>query len=152
MKISVSSLSPTEETSWRWVPSPQSNRILSAPRRTRIAGRPRRAVGTEPAVPTKKIDMSIAVRVCHRGAGAAVLGPLSSLGLTQAPVAQGIERPPPERKVAGSNPAGRAFASPAERGALALAAQGEQDPEPVGIGVCAGVLLPVRIGGRHLRA
>ena len=49
MKMSVRSASPTERSSWRCVPSPQSNRIRSPPRRTSSAGSPRRAVGTEPA-------------------------------------------------------------------------------------------------------
>src|SRR3954453_17174237 len=53
--------SPIERTSWRCVPSPQSNRMRSPPRRTSSAGRPRRAVGAEPAVPAKDRERSIAV-------------------------------------------------------------------------------------------
>ena len=44
---------PVDRTSWRWVPSPQSNSRRSPPRRTSVAGRPR-ALGAEPAVPTKR--------------------------------------------------------------------------------------------------
>src|SRR3954447_3841422 len=51
MNTSSSSTRPTERTSWRWVPSPQSNSSLSPPRVTSVAGRPRRAVGADPAVP-----------------------------------------------------------------------------------------------------
>src|SRR3954469_18041927 len=59
MKTSVISLSPIHRTSWRCVPSPQSNSRRSPPRRTSSAGRPRRAVGAEPAVPAKKTDRSM---------------------------------------------------------------------------------------------
>src|SRR5690242_6225803 len=48
--------------SWRWVPSPQSNNQRSPPRRTSTAGRPRRAVGTLPAVPAKNTDRSMVAR------------------------------------------------------------------------------------------
>ena len=60
MKIASSSGSPAERSSCCWVPSPQSNRIRSPPARSRIAGSPRRAVGTEPAVPAKKSERSMA--------------------------------------------------------------------------------------------
>ncbi len=58
-KISSSSTSPVERRSWRWVPSPQSNSRRSPPRRTSVAGRPRRALGAEPAVPTKSTSRSM---------------------------------------------------------------------------------------------
>ena len=51
--------SPTVRSSWRWVPSPQSKSRRSPPRRSSVAGRPRRAVGTEPAVPAKKSERSM---------------------------------------------------------------------------------------------
>ena len=54
--------SPTERSSCCWVPSPQSMRMLSPPARRRIAGSPRRAVGTDPAVPAKNTDRSMSVR------------------------------------------------------------------------------------------
>src|SRR4051794_34686542 len=60
MKTVSRSISPTERTSWRWVPSPQSKSRRSPPRRTSVAGSPRRAVGAEPAVPTKRTSRSIA--------------------------------------------------------------------------------------------
>src|SRR4051794_27844347 len=53
---------PTVRRSWRWVPSPQSNSRRSPPRRRSTAGMPRRAVGTEPAVPAKNSDRSIGRR------------------------------------------------------------------------------------------
>src|SRR4051794_15961013 len=59
MKMSVRSASPTDLSSWRWVPSPQSKRMRSPPRRTSSAGSPRRAVGAEPAVPAKKSERSM---------------------------------------------------------------------------------------------
>src|SRR3954452_3992734 len=59
MKTSVISLSPTDRTSWRCVPSPQSTSRRSPPRRTSSAGSPRRAVGAEPAVPAKKSERSM---------------------------------------------------------------------------------------------
>ena len=59
MKTSSSSTRPTERTSWRWVPSPQSNSSRSPPRRTSVAGRPRRALGAEPAVPRKRTSRSM---------------------------------------------------------------------------------------------
>src|SRR6059036_1080193 len=62
MNTSVMSLSPIERTSWRCVPSPQSKSTRSPPRRTSRAGRPRRAVGAEPAVPAKNSERSIAAR------------------------------------------------------------------------------------------
>src|SRR5690242_6758011 len=58
MNTSVSSISPAELTSCRCVPSPQSNRMRSPPRRTSSDGSPRRAVGIEPAVPAKNTDRS----------------------------------------------------------------------------------------------
>src|SRR3954452_19380776 len=61
-KTSSRSARPTERRSWRWVPSPQSNSSRSPPRRTSTAGMPRRAVGTEPAVPAKKIERSVTCR------------------------------------------------------------------------------------------
>src|SRR5919202_1431345 len=57
---------PMERTSWRWAPSPQSKRRRSPPRRTSRAGMPRRAVGTEPAVPAKKTSRSIAASLVQR--------------------------------------------------------------------------------------
>src|SRR4051794_18741487 len=60
MKIASSSGSPAERSSCCWVPSPQSKRMRSPPARSRIAGSPRRAVGTEPAVPAKKSERSMA--------------------------------------------------------------------------------------------
>src|SRR3954470_6559455 len=57
---------PTVRRSWRWVPSPQSNRSRSPPRRSRTAGRPRRAVGTDPAVPAKNSERSIRSRAYRR--------------------------------------------------------------------------------------
>src|SRR5438477_2435226 len=54
MKISCRSTRPTEErSSWRCVPSAQSNRSRSPPRRTRIAAGARCAVGIDPDVPRK---------------------------------------------------------------------------------------------------
>ena len=74
MKIASSSGSPTERSSCCWVPSPQSNRMRSPPARSSSAGRPRRAVGTEPAVPAKKSERSMAAprleRAAARSAGA----------------------------------------------------------------------------------
>src|SRR4051794_4313598 len=61
-KTSSRSARPTERRSWRWVPSPQSNSSRPPPRRTSTAGMPRRAVGTEPAVPAKKIERSVTRR------------------------------------------------------------------------------------------
>src|SRR5438128_1459375 len=63
MKTSSSSISPIERRSWRWVPSPQSNSIRSPPRRTRIDGSERRAVGADPAVPMKRTSRSISVEL-----------------------------------------------------------------------------------------
>src|SRR3954471_23989686 len=48
-----------ERSSWRCVPSPQSNSSRSPPRRISVAGRPRRAVGAEPAVPRKSTSRSM---------------------------------------------------------------------------------------------
>src|SRR3989442_74179 len=62
MNTSVMSLRPIERTSWRCVPSPQSNSTRSPPRRTSRAGRPRRAVGAEPAAPAKNSERAIAAR------------------------------------------------------------------------------------------
>src|SRR4051794_30701478 len=61
MNTSWMSLRPIERTSWRCVPSPQSKRMRSPPRRTSSAGRPRRAVGAEPAVPAKNRERSMTV-------------------------------------------------------------------------------------------
>src|SRR4051794_38614189 len=61
MKIASMSGSPTERSNCCCVPSPQSNRSRSPPARSRIAGSPRRAVGTDPAVPAKKIERSTRV-------------------------------------------------------------------------------------------
>ena len=41
------------------MPSPQSKRIRSPPARSSSAGSPRRAVGTEPAVPAKNSETSM---------------------------------------------------------------------------------------------
>ncbi len=60
MKIASSSGRPIDRRSCCWVPSPQSNRMRSPPARSTIAGSPRRAVGTDPAVPAKKSERSIA--------------------------------------------------------------------------------------------
>src|SRR5206468_2045729 len=60
MNTSSTSTRPTERTSWRCVPSPQSNSILSPPRCTSVAGSPRRAVGAEPAVPRKSTSRFMA--------------------------------------------------------------------------------------------
>src|SRR4051794_25714122 len=57
---------PTVRSNWRCVPSPQSNSSRSPPRRSSVAGRPRRAVGTEPAVPAKNSDRSIRSRAYRR--------------------------------------------------------------------------------------
>src|SRR5215217_6833680 len=59
MNSSSSSTSPTERRSCRCVPSPQSNSSRSPPRRTSVAGRPRRALGAEPAVPMKSTSRSM---------------------------------------------------------------------------------------------
>src|SRR5215211_8574089 len=48
-----------ERRSWRCVPSPQSTRIRSPPRRMSVAAGPRRAVGTDPDVPRKTRSRSI---------------------------------------------------------------------------------------------
>src|SRR5436305_15119511 len=56
--MSDRSARPIVATSWRWVPSPQSKSTLSPPRRTSSAGIPRRAVGTDPAVPAKNTERS----------------------------------------------------------------------------------------------
>src|SRR3954454_177571 len=60
MKIASSSGSPTERRSCCWVPSPQSNSSRSPPARSSIAGSPREAVGTEPVLPAKKSERSMA--------------------------------------------------------------------------------------------
>ena len=60
MNTAPTSGRPTERSSCCWVPSPQSNRIRSPPARSSSAGSPRRAVGTDPAVPAKKSDTSMA--------------------------------------------------------------------------------------------
>src|ERR1700730_14474065 len=61
------SASPIERTSWRCVPSPQSNSSRSPPRLTSTAGSPRRALGTDPPVPTKNSERSMAATVAARG-------------------------------------------------------------------------------------
>jgi hypothetical protein len=63
MNTHSTSANPTERSSWRWVPSPQSNSSRSPPRRTSTAGSPRRALGTEPPVPAKNSDMSMPATV-----------------------------------------------------------------------------------------
>src|SRR5262245_57401442 len=61
MKISSRSTSPTSlRRSWRCVPSEQSKRIRSPPRRTSVAGSARRAVGIDPDVPRKTTSRSTA--------------------------------------------------------------------------------------------
>src|SRR5206468_11522144 len=62
MKTSSSSIRPIDLSSWRWVPSPQSNSSRSPPRRTSVAGSERRAVGAEPAVPMKRTSRSKSVQ------------------------------------------------------------------------------------------
>src|SRR5215212_1633992 len=103
MKTSVRSIRPTERSSWRCVPSPQSNRIRSAPRRSSSAGRPRRAVGTEPAVPAKKSERSIGdsgrrtegfdapgrIRTCDLSLRRRALYPLSYGRLTSSSLSRG---------------------------------------------------------------
>src|SRR3954471_23497146 len=66
MKTSSNSTRPIERSSWRCVPSPQSKSRRSPPRRSSVAGSPRRAVGTEPAVPAKNSDRSIRSRAYRR--------------------------------------------------------------------------------------
>ncbi len=92
MKMLSRSSSPTERSSWRCVPSPQSNSSRSPPRRISIAGRPRRALGTEPAVPAKNSDRSMGATVAAAGRG----------GVRGAQLL--LELPPPEpgRVVAGT--------------------------------------------------
>src|SRR5438105_5465066 len=63
MNTSSSSISPIERRSWRCVPSPQSNSIRSPPRRTRIDGSERRAVGADPAVPMKRTSRSMSIEL-----------------------------------------------------------------------------------------
>ena len=92
------------------------------PRRTSSAGSPRRALGTEPPVPAKNRDRSmpatvasdavrgISQRARTPGGHAGKLCRATARGLDPcppAPVAQWIERSPPEREVASSNLAGR---------------------------------------------
>src|SRR3954468_24490228 len=67
------SLRPIDRTSWRCVPSPQSNSRRSPPRRTSSAGSPRRAGGAAPAVPAKKTDRSTARWTVVAGAVAITL-------------------------------------------------------------------------------
>ena len=66
MKTASSSGSPTERSSCCCVPSPQSNSSRSPPARSSSAGRPRRAEGTEPAVPAKKSERSIGAATLER--------------------------------------------------------------------------------------
>ena len=63
MNTHSTSASPTERSSWRCVPSPQSNSSLSPPWRTSTAGSPRRALGTDPPVPAKNMDISMPATV-----------------------------------------------------------------------------------------
>src|SRR5579863_4402283 len=130
MKTSVTSLRPPAWRSWRCVPSPQSIRIRSAPRRTRRAGIPRRALGTDPAVPANITESSISAE----GSAPAMLTTVEAPRVPpSAPVAQGIERSPPEREVAGSNPAGRVLSwreNPDTDGGLELAAALDWLAEP----------------------
>src|SRR3954452_718989 len=63
MNTSSSSIKPSERRSWRCVPSPQSKSRRSPPRRTRVAGSERRAVGAEPAVPMKTTPRSMSVQL-----------------------------------------------------------------------------------------
>ena len=80
MKIASSSGSPTERSSCCWVPSPQSNRMRSPPARSSSAGRPRRAVGTEPAVPAKKSERSMVRASLERAAARSATRPSSTVG------------------------------------------------------------------------
>ncbi len=73
---------------------------------------PRRALGTDPAVPANITENSIAA---ERSAPAMLTASEARRAAPPAPVAQGIERSPPEREVAGSNPAGRVEEHPAKR-------------------------------------
>src|SRR5918995_306705 len=59
MKTASSSGRPIERSSCCWVPSPQSNSSRSPPARSSSAGSPRRAEGTEPAVPAKNSERSM---------------------------------------------------------------------------------------------
>ena len=108
---------PTVRISCLCVPSPQSKSHRSPPRRTSAAGSPRRAVGTLPAVPAKNTDRSMVARgyFSTRRRERASEQPTATLRRL-APVAQWIERRPPEAEVAGSNPAGRACRSPLDAG------------------------------------
>src|ERR1019366_97339 len=105
--------------------SPQSNSRRSPPRLTSTAGSPRRALGTEPAGPRKNSEGAIGATVAAQngprragthagGCGGAKLRARDAVPRTSsAPVAQWIERSPPEREVASSNLAGRVQESPA---------------------------------------
>ena len=66
-KTASSSGRPIERSSCCWVPSPQSNSSRSPPARSSSAGSPRRAEGTEPAVPAKKSERSIGRATLERG-------------------------------------------------------------------------------------
>src|SRR5437879_1508276 len=68
------STSPTERTSWRCVPSPQSNSTRSPPRMSSTAGRPRRALGTAPPVPRKNSERSTSVNATDLAALDAAAG------------------------------------------------------------------------------
>src|SRR4051794_24454563 len=59
MNTASTSGRPIERSSCCWVPSPQSNSSRSPPARSSSAGSPRRAVGTDPAVPAKNSDRSM---------------------------------------------------------------------------------------------
>ena len=60
------------------MPSPQSIRIRSAPRRTSSAGSPRRALGTDPAVPANITESSIAAERSARTWGRHAVAPRSA--------------------------------------------------------------------------
>ncbi len=78
----------------------------------RIAGSPRRGLGTEPPVPAKKRERSMRATVAIGARyGDKLCRRRRRLTVPPAPVAQWIERPPPERKVASSNHAGRVLES-----------------------------------------
>ena len=80
MKTASSSGRPTERSSCCWVPSPQSNRSRSPPARSSSAGSPRRAVGTEPAVPAKKTDRSTARNPSQARSGGRQARPSRAVG------------------------------------------------------------------------
>src|SRR5262245_31534150 len=76
-----------EARSCRWVPSPQSNRRRSPPRRTSSEGAPRKAVGMEPDVPRKTRSRSTpqvwtAPRAARRLVMRTVVSHASHMGFT----------------------------------------------------------------------